>query len=486
MATPLNGNQDLLKKFELADKVSVKREAIIPLLLRGKKSELLKTPEFQNGLKDLLRKIDDVSEFERIGALSLARRLAASINVRGFSKEIDEALEKPIPPLSASPSLLENSTDRRYLGEALRKTAGDWLPNYLAKAAIGEPATSKARVAFLEALLQKRSDLSQALEDLSTAFDHFRIDTKDVTTSRGRRLVSILTSLREAIVKVDPPVADGVGRSIARLISSALAGETIGDRALQRQLAIAVLALLHDVVRLHFSLATAIDTFAALPIIRRIFPDSQWPAATNESQTALSRLVREALVLLTKQGIADDKLRRQLIDLVGKERAATELEEIAAKSAGISNDLREWLVRGEFRRQLGTEKALEETILTTFDRTLSLLLLSALSLANLTDRLHEDIFAAVRTYDPKLQEEVARLTSVASQCVTLIQQIASARALRPKGRAGEVVEFNAIEHEPPASGKSSRRVRLRAPVVERAPAGSLPSVILKADVDVVE
>ncbi|MGC1776807.1 MAG: hypothetical protein WBB34_02600, partial [Xanthobacteraceae bacterium] len=243
---------------------------------------------------------------------------------------------------------------------------------------------------------------------------------------------------------------------------------------------------LHDVVRAHFSLATGIDTFAALLVIRRIFPGAQWPSAASDSQIALSRLVREALVLLTKQGISDDKLRRLLIDLVGKERAARELEEIAEKSAGISNDLRRWLVHGEFPKRLETGNALEETILGTFDRTLSLLLLSARSLANLTDRLRDDIFAAVQTYDPKLQEEVARLTGAAAQCVILIEQIASTRALRPKGRAGEVVEFNAIEHEPPISGKRSRRVRLRTPVVERVPPGSLPLVILKADVDAVE
>ncbi|MGC1778856.1 MAG: hypothetical protein WBB34_12975, partial [Xanthobacteraceae bacterium] len=242
-------NQDLLKKFEESDDISGKRAAIIPLLLRSKKSELLKTEEFRNGLDALLNKIDDISDFERIGALSLARRLAVSINVKGFASEIDAKLRRPMQPLADPPSILENPDDRRYLGEALGKATGEWLPSYLAKAVIAEPPKSKARVAFLIALLQKRSDLSRSLDDLSEAFQHYKSDTKDVATSRARRLAWTLSSLREAIDHVDPPVTEETGRSIAKLISSALAGQTINDRGLQSQLAIDVLTLLHDVVR---------------------------------------------------------------------------------------------------------------------------------------------------------------------------------------------------------------------------------------------
>jgi hypothetical protein len=486
MVDSADNYRDLLKEFELAEDIRAKRDAIIPVLLRGKKSELLKTPEFQRGLSGLLKKLDDASDFQRVCAVSLAKRLAASINVKGFSDEIDSALERQMPPLSAPPSILENADDRRYLGEALAKASGSWLPSYLATAAIAEPANSRARIAFLDSLLLKRHDLSKALDDLTTAFRDFQFDTKDVATSRGRRLAWILSSLRQAITNIDPIVAESIGSSASGLVSAGLAGAPILDRALQTQLAIDVLMLLHDIVRLHFSLATAADTFAALAAVRKIFPGFQWPPASNDSQVALSRLIREALLLLSRQGIADDRLRRLLIELLGKERATNELQEIANNSAGVSNDLREWLIRGEFPKKLGTGNALEETVLGTFDRTLSLLLLSSLNLANLTDRLHDDILVAARTYDPKLQDEVARLIDASSQCVALVEQIATTRALRPKGRAGEVVEFNAIEHESPTTGQSSRRVRLRTPVVERAPAGSPPSVILKADVDAVD
>jgi hypothetical protein len=486
MSISIEKSQEMLQLFERGNSVADQREAIIPILLRAKKSELIQTPEFQRGLAVLLRKIEGEVDSERTAALSLARRLAVSINVRGFSDGINAKLESPISRLHTPPSFLENPDDRRYLGEALGKAEGSWIPDYLAAAAVGEPPKSNARIAFLASLLRKRADLSEALDDLAKAFEQFPFETKDVGASRARRLSWTLSGLRLAIANVDPTVQEGVGRSIAKLISAALGGETINDRVLQRQLATDVLILLHDVVRLHFSLATGVDTFAALQVIRRIFPGSQWPTTSSEAQLALARLVREALVLLAKQGIADDKLRQLLIELLGQERAASELHEAATKTAGVQNDFRTWLIRGQFPKQLVTRDALEETILAGIDRTLSLLLLNALSLSNLADRLHDDLLAAIQTYDPRLQEEINRLNAVVTQCAALIQQAASARALRTKGRSGEVVDFNATEHESPADGKRGRRVRLRTPVVERAPSGLPPSVIVKADVDVVE
>jgi hypothetical protein len=418
----------------------------------------------------------------RLAMLALLFRIAAvAKNIRPMAEKMaSSVLDAP----RMMPQTLEDADDRKYLGEALKYASGEWKAKYLAGAVVCEMSGEEARSAFTVALISATQNLSEALRALGEAFSTWTVKTNDVGQSRARRLIRVTSALKSTITEIDPGPGDGFGVALQAFTRSALGGEQIEDRPLQIHVAGALLGVLSTTVRFHFSLASDVETYAVIPVLRRWFQSRGWPEELSTERRAVATQISESLVLLAKQGVFGDDLRKALFLVLNNDESNLELRRVANDVPGIPSEIRAWMVSGrQSVDPMSKSEAVQETVLRSVDRDIAGLFRDAADLDATLDRLEDDLAAALQAYEPKLAQTADRFVALDRRIVRRIIALAGRRFLRVRGRAGDIVEFNPIDHEMPADNTPVRVVRIKHPPVEQSIQGSPPNVVLKAEVE---
>jgi hypothetical protein len=482
---PTGDAPPVTRSFVEASDVRGMREAVIALQRSKSLATAARTPAFSGRMEEL-RSFSAVGAGEtRLEALALLFRIGAV--AKSLRPKIEAIASEVLTSPGVPVQVIEDPDDRRYVGEALKFASGEWKRNYLARAVVEEVSGEEARAAFTVALVSASRSMADALQSLVEAFDGWVVGTQDVGASRVRRLVRVASALKSAIIELNPDPGDRFGSALLAFARAALGGESIGDREIQAQATGATLALLSTTVRFHFSLASDVETFAVVAFLHRWFQSRGWPTETGEERLTVARQIKEALVFLAKQGIGEDALRKTFLLVLNEEEAMSELRRLANDVPGIPSDLRTWLLTG--RRQsveLATSDAVDETVLRAVDRDIAVLLRDSADLQAVLDRLEDDLAPAFKAYEPKLAPTADRLAAAARRIGHRIKELTARRYLRFVGRTGDVVEFNPVDHEPPADGIFGRMVRIKYPLIVRVAEGSPPATVLKAEVEGVE
>lgn len=156
-------------------------------------------------------------------ALALLFRIAAV--AKHIRPRFEDLASQVVSAPRASPHILSDSDDRRYLGEALMFASGPWKANYAAKAAVEEVSGEEARDQFVAVLVETLGSLSGCIVSLRSEFESWQVDTQDVGTSRARRMTRVISALKKAVIERDPPVGAELGAGLLDFARSAIAGE---------------------------------------------------------------------------------------------------------------------------------------------------------------------------------------------------------------------------------------------------------------------
>ena len=104
--------------------------------------------------------------------------------------------------------------------------------------------------------------------------------------------------------------------------------------------------MVHDIIRTRFSQATDPSTYSALDVLKRWFHPHEWEDVATESAAlqAIAVDASEAITLLVKAGVTDDRMRVSLALTVGSNRAADALlAQLSENLTGVRPDIRHWL-----------------------------------------------------------------------------------------------------------------------------------------------
>lgn len=390
---------------------------------------------------------------------------------------------RPLARPNGRLSDLTDPNDRRYAAEALTEVAGDWLPEFAAEALVQEEAGERARAALAQALLFRTSNLNAALHLIAEALDDLNFTTRDRGSSRARRMVRVLDAIGEALVEVDPAVEDGIGAEVAAFLDAGLRREAIGEPEAAAELAAAVLGFLRTIVRFHGTLAAEHRTFDAVARLRRLVQGTDWPEQAAGEAAKLARAVREALLFLARQDIADDPLRRVHGQLLGEVTSGLQLKQAVGAGHGLPSGLASWLVSGKMPKVVSSTAALEAGVLDSIDLDLARAFREGSELRNALAITGEEIVDAAREYSEGLGERTQAILDRMQRVLRSIDAAAESRGFRLRGQPGGIVEFAATDHETADGGPASRTVRLRNRLVERTRDASSVTVVLKAEVD---
>lgn len=471
---------DLAQALAKASSPAAMRGAAIELSKPGLTSRAAKHPAFGTALSRLLDWVQGGEELDRLHALTVLARLRRQN--RGLPSDFEQELLRPISPLLAPPTALDDPKEREYLAQGLGLIRFEGQARFLAEFVAGEGQTqTEARLTAASGLLQVSTSLSEAFNELADALVRQVHDTQDPVTSRSRRLLRVLEALQSALRTEDPPVGPEPGEAFARLLKTSLSDRA--ERAVSIDATNVAIAVLLAWVRPNFSAALSPRTFDGIAQLRRLFLPARWPDETRHSREALGRLMREAIALLAQAGVTDQKLRDSLVLLLDEPVAAGMLRSVAKESPGIPNEVRHWLETGHAVVAAESGAAVAESVLEMIDRDLAEAFRESQAASVTLSTIKGELEEAVALSQPALAAGSAELFGRVGRLVRRLEAIAAKRGFELQGAIGETVEYAPSDHASDHPIAGTRNVRLLSPMVVRRTATGAPQVILKGKVE---
>jgi hypothetical protein len=458
-------------------------DALRTLILQRKHHAAAKESVFNEGIERLYRTAVEASgENDKLLALATLGRLASTIKrMRGpVYEEVSRILIKPLPP----PSLLSEPEDRSYVGFLCERADPQWAIEYCARAVVFEEAGEQARVAFMKALIVLTGDLASAIGALVPFLQEYRPTTEDPGTSVTRRLRRIMAALREAVAETLTEPGEEPGRQLSTAIMAAFKGvepakllEPLFDTADEAA------AVIHEMVRLRFSLATEAATYASLKLLRERMSARDWErcVAESESMKRVASDISEAILILARQNIADVKLASELNTAAGSPRKGKSRLNKLAKQAGLPTEMKTWLVDGTLQEEPVEEQKGESRQLSE-DSQLGDILVDSLRFRTL-EKTAAQLLPELTILDPRISEEISKLTRTGISMCDALDALGRRRDLRVRGNVGDEEAYAPLEHEVIGGSVGSRRVRIIRPVVEQVREDGVAFVICKGLVE---
>ena len=480
-------SEQKLTKIFIQGSTQEKYDALRKLIAARKHHAAAKDKDFQVGIDSLLQTVSDSSaqDKDRLLAVATLGRLASTIKrLRSTIYEsLQAGLEKELP----EPSLLEEPDDRSYVGYACEQIQPKWGIGYCAQAAIYEETGEQSRVAFLRALLTMKPDLAGVLIVLNEAIILFSPETEDPGTTVTKRLKRLMAGLQTAMAEIRGEPGENPGKQLALLCRSAFKGNP--DSKKEESLVAVVegiAGVIHEIVRLRFSLAIEATTYSALKVIKTKLSASVWGKKVTKSPAMLQVVqdISEAMLILAKQGISDDSLAGELIIATGNKKTARQRMKQLAKMPGVANNVKNWLVEG--KNEDPDDLVTGESQQLNDDSQLAALLVDALRFQALEDVGREQILPEIEMLDPHLGEGIVRLMQSGVAICDAIGVMARRKNLSVRGNPGEEEEYAPLEHEVVGNSNGVRRVRIIRPVVEQVRENGVSFVISKGLVEKAE
>jgi hypothetical protein len=435
-----------------------------------------KTPEFKAAVAETLATATGTAGDEhRIQAVALIGRIVAVVKSLKVSlrRQLQECLVVPLPSIA----LLNDADDRFYVASLLQLSEAEWIPAYVAQAAVEEEAGENARTVLLQTLLSRSDSLSGALAALVPWLRALRPETENQGDSVARRVRRLLAALRPQLLQFLGEPGNDVGEQLVALIRAGFHNVAPPEsESVRDEFAEEVAGVTHDIVRTQLTLVTDASTYAGIGIPKKWFVPGLWArfAEKSPSMKLVCRDLADALILLGKQGVTDAELVTKLEEAAGsRERAREMLAALSDRNPGLGPEVREWLrTAGRPVSRRGVSIA-EEAKQVTADAAIAVVLIEAQKISGL----------AVKGARSEAQADLTLLSRVRS-LILEIERLASMRHMRVVGEVGAEVEYSPNAHQV-VSGDSVgvRYVRIVSPIVERCRADGKYEIVAKAVVE---
>ena len=387
--------------------VQEKYDALRNLIGTRKHHEASKDKQFLSGVDSLLNTAGDtsVAGSERLMSVAVLGRLASS--VKKLKPIIYKSLEASFLEKLPEPSLLMEPDDRSYIGFACEQLKPEWGIDYCARAAVYEETGEQSRVAFLKALLSMEPDLSSALEVLGTVFVDFVPTTEDPGTSTAKRIKRLMAALQVAVAKTMPEPGEEPGRKLFHLCQNTFKDVPAPKKEESLyEAADGIVDVIHEMVRLRFSLATEASTYSAIKVIKSMLSIHAWEvfAMKSKAMILVTQDILEAMLILAKQGIADESLASVLIIASGHKKHAKKQMKKLAKTPGLPSNVKNWLVEG--KNESPEDVRTGESQQLSDDSQIADLLVDSMRFNILESVGREQILPEIEMLDPRLGEGV--------------------------------------------------------------------------------
>jgi len=431
---------------------------------------------------------DAVQKLLAIGAITRIAFFIKALRVP-FFKRLQPVFELPIPSLQ----ILDEADDRLYVAKAFEYIKPvDWLPGYLASELFLEEKGEKTRTAVVTDLVSRSSDLNDILSLCVSSIEHFRAQSSSLSADQIiKRYTLAFKALRKAIATAELSTHEQSGESFKQLliIATRATSSELRDSKIQFVFAEEVIAFIHSLVQIRFSLATDALTYSALSHLKTWLGQADWLLFLNKSKSiAVIRFdLSEAVLILAKQGITDADLLDVLkLTFPARDKTKSLLKKIANSSESIPSEVKTWLMSaGTNTGQKNTDQSDDSNLLNA-DQSIALLLLDTLRFEQIVSNTEHNLTSSVEMFDPALESQTQTLFVRGRSVLNNVKSLAVKRGLQTRGNSGDVVEYSPLEHQL-INGNSLgvRKVKIITPLVERVIRNNV-STVLQAQVEALD
>lgn len=403
--------------------------ALVELTRAKQIHEAAKSGDFAQGLERLLEAARSGQPSDRALAVAAIERAIATIKSlnKSHRTHLSESLASPLP----SAQSLDDVDNRRYVVMAVRQCSQPWSMTWLADAAVTEESSEPCREEAVRGLFGRFPNVTDVLAAVGRSAGAIQFETERPADSMARRLRRLLLAVAKVWMETGLAPGVGCGRQLSNLVELGIKRAGLSkDTTLLRELTSAVGACVQALMRARFSAALDSGTYDAVDMARSWFASHDWADVAEHTREleVVARDLCEAIALLARAGVTDDRLIRALTVTLGSEKAArAAAARLVDTTPGLADDVRQWLLGTRVRR---VSDLAEEHSDRSLDEYIADLLLESRR-ANETDT-HED--------PSSLAGQLAVITQT-------IRMMAEARGLTVSGTAGDILEYSALEHQ---------------------------------------
>lgn len=462
--------------------VDERRSALSRLLAAKSFQKSVEAPEVQAALDAWAGLASRSGAHDPQGLVAISELVRMGASAPALSSKVNSLLVSVITDGLPPVDLAGESDVRLNVARAVRAVMPAWAGEYAAHGMASEEKGDKARAEFAAVLVEARPGFGEALRCLRDAFSAITYATDDPVKVAARRGAKALEELRKALLAKALAPGDGFGVDLDDFARVVLAGSRPRDESVSSEFALQVISFVQVAVRSRFSTATMPDSFLAVRRVRRIFTGDRWPSALSSALEPLASDIKEAIVILAKQGVASADLLKQLEIVVGSRESAKEQTALIATGiAEIPEDVKHFLLHWRAKLDLAPSgHGVIEAALQQIDSAIA----EALRLdretrieAKATEYLEE----SVSSFDPTAFAIIQALSSREAGFKRAIDDLAKRRRLSLHGVVGSEVDA-APKYFTSAAGVLRGTVALPA-VVRLRPDGSPGACILKGRIE---
>ena len=477
--------EEALDAFASGSSIQARQAALTALMRTKAIPKRADDARFQRGLEALIQAATDPEGAGESRLLAMAEVVRAAQVVKRLQPRLAEWIGPGLRPDLPGLKVLEEADDRLNAARALSLGSGKWLPDYLADAIASEEQGENARLALVQALLARSDRLDELLGTLARAMAAQRPETESPGDSLARRLTRTFVALRGAIPTSELEAGSEIGQALHQLVN--LPFRAVGrprEEKVLHELAREVVLLTHEIVRSRFSVAMDPVVFQAVSYCRQMLGGGTWPDSIQDAMSLLIKDVREALVLLGRQGVRDQGLLEQLDMLCNyPQRARAIAKDIAERHQELDEETRQWLIHGRVQVRREASAAAQESMLRDVDASIGLAMNAALEVRQSLAGVREPLLSVLDIYEQGLvsvtQDALSRIDALLLQ----LEQVGDQRALALFGTVGEEVDF-APKYFQAVGDAARQRMIVRQPAVVRIRKdGTVGDAVLKGLVE---
>jgi len=471
--------------FASATDVAEKQKALKALMRDKLIPKHAEDPRFRDGVAQLVALAANRQTEPESRLLSIALVVHAAQSVKRLQPELPKWLTPALGDDLPSLQILKEGDDRLNVARALNQANGDWLPPFLAEAIATEERGDKAREELVGALLARSESLAAMLLLMAQAVAGVKPDTEKPADTVARRQTNILAALRKLIPTSEIEAGDELGKALHALVSLPL--RAVGrpkEEKVQHELAEEVALLTHEIVRTRFSVATDPTVFQAVAYCRQMLGGSAWPDPLQSSLTLLVKDVREALILLGRQGVRDQGLLDQLDMLCNYPlRARAIAKQIAERHPELDEETRQWLIHGRVVARREVSGTALEAAAREADVAIGLALNAAREARLAITGAKESVMSVLDIYEQSLVSVTQDCFQRFEGLLLQMDHVAQQRGLALYGEVGQEVDF-APKYFQAVGEVARQKVVVRQPAVVRMRRdGTVGDVVLKGLVE---
>lgn len=399
-----------------------------------------KRPEDFNALYETLVTLS--SDEHTLRLIATLGRVEAAVKKPHFD------LNKASSLLTGAPDLavLKEGDDRYYAARFITRLSPDWIDSWAMANVWSEPGAEKARLVFMETLIENSTGFESMLVELGKAGQSY-IKAKKLNEPKATaRCLRVIKTLRASCQARDINCSIDVGKAIDTFIGEPFSYFTRSQIKpnTRKNLVPEVVGLLLDLVGQRFSLAIESKHYTALQRLRKWCDDETWRSLSQKHPDLekLSNTIAEALLILSRQDIADGELLKRLRDSSDSDFQFKSQCQRVAEAGHLDESIAVWLMAGGERQQAKKTISSEVEVAAKGDSADLGDLLLRVQEGRVAVKVAEGVLDDLELFDPGLIPVITDLVNHWAIVREITEKMAQKRSVNLVGEVGSVVSID--------------------------------------------